>query len=62
MMSPGVISHAQQFKVFQSIVGFVAVSVMDVLVGSQPSSKTLFHDVTMLKEVFITDSNGNVPI
>ncbi len=61
-MSPGVIANAQQFKVLQSIVGFVTVSVVDMLVRSQLAFKMLFHDLTMLKDVSIADSNDNVSI
>ena len=62
MMSPGVIADAQQLKVFQSVVGLVAVSVVDVLIASKVSAKMICHDLTMFKDKFITDTNSGISV
>lgn len=57
MMQGSVIADRQEFKVFQSIVGFVSVPVVDVLRPLEASSQVIRHDDTMFKQVITADTN-----
>ena len=62
MMLAGVICDTENFKVLQSIVVLDFVSMVDVLPSIQLSAKVRLHDDTMLKLVFVANSNSDVPI
>ena len=62
MMVLGVICDSENFKVLQSVVVLDFVSVVDVLPSLQLSAKVRLHDDTMLKLVFVANSNSDVPI
>ena len=62
MMLSGVIRDSENFKVLQSIVVLDFVSVVDVLPSFQLSAKVRLHDDTMLKLVFVANSNRDVSI
>jgi len=61
-MEGTVSADAQDLKVLQSIVGLVAVSVMDELVSLQLPPKMLFHDDTVLKLEVSTNTDCDVSI
>ena len=62
MMLSGVICDSENFKVFQSIVVLDFVAMVDVFPSLQLSSNVRLHDDTMLKLVFVANSNSDVPI
>ena len=62
MMLAGVICDSENFKVLQSIVVLNFVSVVDVLPSLQLSANVRLHDDTMLKLVFVANSNSDVSI
>ena len=62
MMLAGVICDSENLKVFKSIVVLDFVSMVDVLPLFQLSSKVRLHDDTMLKLVFVANSNSDVAI
>ena len=62
MMLSGVICDSENFKVLKSIVVFDFVSVVDVLPSLQLSTNARLHDDTMLKLVFVANSNSDVSI
>jgi hypothetical protein len=62
MMDSGVIPDREKFKVLQSVVVLDVVSVVDVLLAAQLSSKMVRHDDTMLKLVDVADPNSDVSV
>ena len=62
MMLAGVICDSENFKVLKSVVVLDFVSVVDMLPSLQLSANMRLHDDTMLKLVFVADSNSDVPI
>ena len=62
MMLSGVIRDSENFNVLQSIVVLDPVSVVDVLPSLQLSANVRLHDDTMLKLVFVANSNSDVSI
>ena len=62
MMLSAVICDSENFKVFQSIVVLDFVSMVDMLPSLQLSSNVRLHDDTMLKLVFVANSNRDVSI
>jgi len=62
MMSCGVSADAEEFKVFESIIGPVAVSVMNLLPRLKASSQVLRHDDTVFKVELIADLKRDVSV
>ena len=62
MMLSGVIRDSENFNVLQSIVVLDPVSVVGVLPSLQLSANVRLHDDTMLKLVFVANSNSDVSI
>ena len=58
----GVICDRQNLKIVQSVVVLDFVSVVDVFPCFKDSAKVRRHDDTMLKLVFIADSNCDISI
>ena len=53
----------KQFEIFNAIVGFDSVDVMDYFVWLQSSDKMLFHDEAMLTVgMFVNINNNNFSI
>jgi hypothetical protein len=50
------VTTRKQFEVFISVIRSNAVNVMDGLISSQFSSKTLFHDIPVFVDVFLASS------
>ena len=62
MMVFGVICDSENLKVLQSIVVLDFVAMVDVLPSFKLSAKVSLHDETMLKLVFVANSNSDVSI
>lgn len=61
-MDSAVICDVKEFKVRQSIVGAIVVSMMDVFLCAKRSAKVSRHDRTMFQHVLACDSDGDVAI
>lgn len=52
----------KQFKVLAAIIDLVPVLVMNYFIRGKGTPKLLFHHVTMLVDVFSSDSNPNISV
>lgn len=62
MMQCGMRADTQDFKVFQPIIVFDAIAVVNMLVGTEASPHMPFHNDTVFKQIRTANSNRDIPI